>query len=130
MPAFRWLWRAQIVRVVDGDTFDLLIDRGFRATQVERVRLLDANTPEVVGTSRAAGLAARAFTETWTAPSSSAPWPLLIETYQPKERDAVGRWLVDVWRDGDGHNLDSTSGWRGTWRRHDDAIRCLSEAGR
>ena len=117
IPTFRWLWRAQVVRVVDGDTFDLLIDRGFRATQIERVRLLDVNTPEVVGVSKAAGLAAKEYAAGWMASvSTTAVWPFLIETYQPKEHDAFGRWLVDLWRVADAHNLrqDLLSAGHGT----------------
>ena len=36
----------EIVRVVDGDTIDILIDLGFDLTKKERVRLAGIDTPE------------------------------------------------------------------------------------
>jgi micrococcal nuclease len=39
-------YRAQLKRVVDGDTVDLIIDLGFRMTTGQRVRLKGINTPE------------------------------------------------------------------------------------
>lgn len=106
MPEFRWLWRARPVRVVDGDTVDVLIDRGFRATQVERVRLLGVDTPEVVGVTKVAGLAARDYVRVWIFGEPLADWPLLLETFKPDGRDAFGRWLCAVWRVSDRRNLN------------------------
>ncbi len=39
-------YRAKLVRVVDGDTIDLMIDLGFGIYHKARVRLLGINTPE------------------------------------------------------------------------------------
>lgn len=39
-------YKAVILNVVDGDTFDLDIDLGFNVHAFERVRLLDIDTPE------------------------------------------------------------------------------------
>jgi micrococcal nuclease len=36
----------EVVRVVDGDTVDILIDLGFDLTKKERVRLAGIDTPE------------------------------------------------------------------------------------
>ena len=51
---------ATVVRVVDGDTMDLLFDLGFRIQRLERVRLADVNTPEVRGADKARGKLAKA----------------------------------------------------------------------
>jgi len=42
-----WHYRAQVVRVVDGDTLDLLVDKGFGDYTRQRVRLLGVDTPEL-----------------------------------------------------------------------------------
>jgi len=40
-------YRARCVHVVDGDTYDFLVDLGFHITHKVRVRLKDVDTPEV-----------------------------------------------------------------------------------
>lgn len=101
MPVHVWTWPAALVRVVDGDTADFLLDTGFRTRRSpERVRLLGVNTPEVVGATKAAGLASKQFTTDWLreAETIGVVWPLLIQTFRPTEHDAFGRWLAMVWR--------------------------------
>ena len=39
-------YNAEVLRVVDGDTIDVLIDVGFSTFKKERVRLYGINTPE------------------------------------------------------------------------------------
>ena len=39
-------YNAEVLRVVDGDTIDVLIDVGFSTFKKERVRLHGINTPE------------------------------------------------------------------------------------
>ncbi len=39
-------YSATLVKIVDGDTVDVLIDLGFNTTKKERVRLLGIDTPE------------------------------------------------------------------------------------
>jgi endonuclease YncB( thermonuclease family) len=64
-----WIYRAQIVRVIDGDTVDLHVARetdfGFRMymelSAVMRFRISGIDTPEVVGATRAMGLLAADF---------------------------------------------------------------------
>lgn len=107
IPVHRWLWPARPVRAIDGDTLELLVDRGFRGTSRERVRLLGVDTPEVVGRNRAAGLAATAYTADWLGGDPAADWPLVIETFRPRERDSFGRWLATIWRVSDGHCLNA-----------------------
>lgn len=54
-------YAAQIVDVVDGDTVRMDVDLGFSIRQRMMLRLYGINTPEVVGASKAAGLAAKDF---------------------------------------------------------------------
>lgn len=118
-PPHRWVWRARYLRTVDGDTFDVEVDCGFRLFRQERIRLLGVDTPEVVGANRAAGLAAASFTLNWLAEAqygvSSPFWAIRLETFKPKDRDSFGRWLAVVWREVDGMclNLDLVSSGHG-----------------
>ena len=44
-----YVYKCEIVKVIDGDTLDVLIDLGFNIKMKERVRLLGVDTPEVFG---------------------------------------------------------------------------------
>jgi len=105
MPTQRWVFRARVVNVVDGDTVDLEIDCGMHNRRVERVRILHVNTPEIRGVvDRAPGYAAMAFTTDWlrTAAIGTMGWPLIVQTVKT---DSFGRYLCDIWREVDGANL-------------------------
>lgn len=39
-------YKAKVERVVDGDTFDIVIDLGFKITTNQRIRMAKINTPE------------------------------------------------------------------------------------
>ena len=63
-------YKAQMLRVVDGDTVDFLVDLGFTVHVKVRARLLDVDTPEVYGVKKgsqeyAAGMVASATTKQW-----------------------------------------------------------------
>ncbi len=92
----RWLWRARVVRVIDGDTLDLEIDCGFHSVRTERVRLLGVNAPEMKGDTKDAGKAAQLAALRWTVqfPVERDPWPFLVETFKA---DAFGRYLARIW---------------------------------
>lgn len=42
-----WHYRASVIRVVDGDTLDVFVDKGFGDYTRQRVRLLGVDTPEM-----------------------------------------------------------------------------------
>lgn len=104
MSTHRYLWRASVSRVVDGDTLDVVLDAGFRRSGTERVRVYGVNCPEVKGETRPAGLAATAFTTDWIANRTAESWPFVIETFKT---DVFGRYLARVWPAGavDGPDL-------------------------
>ena len=104
MPATLWVYRARLVRVVDGDTIDVHIDAGFQNYREDRLRLLGLNCPEVHGPTREAGLAATVFTADWLRLGDALdPWPLILETHKS---DVFGRFLARVWRIVDGACLN------------------------
>ena len=109
-------YRAQAIRVVDGDTCHLFVDRGNYDYSIWMVRLHGVNTPELrprKGTEqqkveeRARAGEAMAQLSEWLRPGmvkdivSLKSWPLRMRTY--RDPDAFGRWLVELyWLDEDG----------------------------
>jgi endonuclease YncB( thermonuclease family) len=95
-----WIVNAQPVRVIDGDTFVAIASVWLASagdqTVVERVRVLGVNAPELHGATKAAGEAAKAFTEQWLAGGA-----IRLEVCQ---RDSFGRLLATVMR-ADGRDL-------------------------
>lgn len=92
-----YTYRATVVRVVDGDTIDLLVDLGFHASLAIRTRLLaeDAtgvtqgiDAPEV---STDAGRVARDFLREQLPVGAAA----VASTYK-EPGDKYGRWLAVI----------------------------------
>lgn len=98
-PAQLWVYRAKPLRVIDGDTCEMLIDCGFRNQRSERLRLLGVDTPE---RSEPGWAAAKAYAERWLAAAGEG-WSLVVETQQA---DSFGRYLALVWR-ADGRCLNA-----------------------
>lgn len=92
-----YIYKAQLVRVIDGDTLDLDIDLGFQVTTRLRCRLYGINTPETHGPKAAvekvAGLAAVKFVTEWLDGRE-----LRIKSHDGRKigQEKYGRWLVDV----------------------------------
>lgn len=82
-------YAARLVKVVDGDTLDLMIDVGFDVHIKQRVRLLGINCPEH-GTI--AGDDATAFVKAWIAEHG----PDLIVRTVLDRREKYGRLLAQV----------------------------------
>ncbi|WP_336364727.1 thermonuclease family protein [Halalkalicoccus salilacus] len=109
-----WQYRADVERVVDGDTLDLSIDLGFgvRLTGDEaRVRLRDVDTAEIFGTAKDndeydKGQQHKEFVEEWIAEGADEEWPFFVETRKDDERGKYGRWLAIIIRRTDGANLN------------------------
>jgi micrococcal nuclease len=85
-------YNARLTRVVDGDTVWLDVDLGFGVHANSDFRLYGINTPEVIGATRAAGLAAKAELERLLSLGS-----LRIETHKGDESDKYGRWLANLY---------------------------------
>jgi endonuclease YncB( thermonuclease family) len=102
-------WDYQIVdlvRAVDGDTFDLTLtkrmDFGFHLRECKfwttRFRLLDIDTWE---TNQAGGAAATNFAERWLEEALDAE----VLRGQTHKTDHFGRWLIDLYRADSGNHL-------------------------
>lgn len=89
----------EVVRIVDGDTYDLILDVGFHQQQASRFRLADYDTPEIFW-NRATELEKSKGQE---AIKAVTDW-LITKQFEEKvtvyaktsEADSFGRWLVDL----------------------------------
>lgn len=100
-----WVYNAEVKKVVDGDTFDIIIDLGFDVLKKGRVRLYGVNTPESRTSNleeKQKGLAAKEFTDQWLA--KAGKW-VKIETIIDKN-EKYGRVLAKVW-DNNGNCLNT-----------------------
>ena len=83
-------YRANLVRVVDGDTIDVDLDLGFSLRARHRLRLLDVDTPERGETGFFDAL-------TFASERLTGAREIIVWTVR---RDSFGRWLANVWVDG------------------------------
>lgn len=82
-------YKAEVVRVVDGDTFEARIDVGFKIKVESSMRILGMNASERKGSTKEAGEVAKdALTRLLAA------GPIRLRTEKP---DSFGRALADVW---------------------------------
>lgn len=84
-------FRAKVVRVVDGDTVDMIVDLGFRISVEIRLRLLGINAPE---RNAPGGTAATEYLKSLLPVGQQT----LIETYK-NPTDKYGRWLATIYVD-------------------------------
>jgi micrococcal nuclease len=85
-----YIYKASLIRVVDGDTVDLIIDLGFDTLRKERFRLYGIDAPEM---NTLAGKAAKAWL--WEALQPlEAIYVQTIQLETKAKRDKYGRFLA------------------------------------
>lgn len=98
-----YVYRAMLVRVVDGDTYDMMIDPGFYLTYAARVRLKDYDTPELRRGSEYEKQKAQEACDAALAWFNEAVDDLMVRTHKA---DSFGRWLADpFYLDGNGDSF-------------------------
>ena len=97
-PKLDYVYRAKIVKVIDGDTIDVLLGRGFGDTSKKRLRLADLHAPEL---HQQDGKRAKQKVEEWVYDRSLIREDnFLIRTIKPNKitgSGGFGRWLAEVW---------------------------------
>jgi len=85
-----YIYKAELIRVVDGDTVDLIIDLGFDTLRKERFRLYGIDAPEM---NTKAGKEAKAWL--WEALQPlEAIYVQTIQLETKAKRDKYGRFLA------------------------------------
>ncbi|RJS82847.1 hypothetical protein CW713_04690 [Methanophagales archaeon] len=102
-PSYRY--RAELDRVVDGDTLDVVIDLGFYIRIKERIRLEGVDTPEIYGVPQDSeeyrrGLEAKEYVERRLAENGNQ---MIIET---RKMGKWRRWLAKVYLPDTGRTLN------------------------
>lgn len=97
MPIVSPVFNAELIRVIDGDTLVVMLHKHHGDRSDKKIRLLGVDTPELTGTDKEAGIAARTFVLEWLGAES-----LVVQTVKI---DSFGRWLSYVWRTTDGASL-------------------------
>jgi micrococcal nuclease len=85
-----YIYKAELIRVVDGDTVDLIIDLGFDTLRKERFRLYGIDAPEM---NTAAGKEAKAWLIGVLGPYG-AIYVQTIQLSTQAKRDKYGRFLA------------------------------------
>ena len=87
-------YKGNVIRVVDGDTIDVILDLGFDITQKIRIRLKGIDTPETYRPScdeeKKHGLAAKQFVIDNIYNKS-----VIVQTYKD-HKGKYGRYLADI----------------------------------
>lgn len=93
-------YKAAVTRVVDGDTIIVDIDLGFGVWLKEQsIRLAKINTPEIKGSTRVAGLAAKDFL-------SKLILNKWVQIRTEKGQEKYGRWLATILLEEDKNLID------------------------
>jgi micrococcal nuclease len=90
-----YIYKAELIRIVDGDTVDLIIDLGFDTSRKERFRLYGIDAPEM---RTKEGKEAKAWLWEVLQPLDA----IYVETLQHKtkaKRDKYGRFLAVLYSD-------------------------------
>lgn len=109
-------YKATVINVVDGDTFDLDIDLGFHIHIHERARLLDIDTPEKFGKEKKLGMIMKQY-----AIDNFLNKEVIIQSEKADiaaDTDSFGRWLVRVTVD-DNNDIYDIYNSLGVNKKHD-----------
>ncbi len=87
-----YIRRARLIRVIDGDTYEMRIDLGYRVEGRFHIRVRGLDAPEL---DTPAGHEAKALAERLFA---AHPDRIVVQSY--KDRQSFARWVADVYVNG------------------------------
>jgi len=88
-----YIYKANVLNVVDGDTIDVSIDLGFGTFRSERLRLFGINAWETKGCEREQGLIAKDYLTQLILDKN-----IVIQTFKDK-KGKYGRYLAQIYLD-------------------------------
>lgn len=87
----------KVIKVVDGDTVDLMVDLGFYHYVTKRFRLWGIDAPEKEKETLEAGKTAQKFVEDWFAIHSTKKLRVRSRKMNGSSEDKYGRWVGDIY---------------------------------
>ena len=99
-------YKANVVKIVDGDTLDVSIDLGFKIFTVKRIRLQGINTPETYGVKKYSeeyknGMLSKNFVIEFVNNCES-----VVEIHTRQERGKYGRYIATIFAPGSAKSLN------------------------
>ena len=94
---------ARVLRVIDGDTIDVIFDLGFDVQLKQRIRMFGIDTPESRTrdkTEKKFGLASKKYLKDTVASADE----IVCKTHVADARGKFGRVLGEIWCDGENIN--------------------------
>lgn len=92
-----YIYKCEIIKVIDGDTLDIIIDLGFNINIKERVRLSGIDTPEVFGHNASSdGREAKEFVELWVDVGQRTKGHFELHSKKYDAREKYGRVLGEI----------------------------------
>ena len=89
-------YKAKVEKVVDGDTFDVVIDLGFKITTNQRIRMSGINTPETYNVKKDSEEYQKGMTSKMYMEQRLAANNYEIELETEKTTEKYGRYLGKV----------------------------------
>tara|TARA_R110000824_G_scaffold371199_1_gene560880 strand:+ start:316 stop:687 length:372 start_codon:yes stop_codon:yes gene_type:complete len=104
-------YHIEVLRVIDGDTIEVMVDYGFDQFGKETIRLYDIDTPETRGSNvdKIRGPLATMFTINWLDGETADgffPTGLIMNSRKYNPRGKYGRALADIYRPDDPISLN------------------------
>lgn len=100
-------YNAKVLRVIDGDTIEVLVDLGFYVHKEVRIRLKDIDTHEIYGVKKESeeyqkGMESKRFVE------EQCPVGSIVKISSYKADKYHKRWDADITYNKDGNSLNLT----------------------
>lgn len=93
-------YEAQLLNVVDGDTYDFQVDLGFNTYKRLRVRLLEVDTAEIYGVKMESKEYKRGQRQKeFVSDNLNSADKIVLKTYEGEETGKYGRYLAEVFVD-------------------------------
>lgn len=94
---FTYEYKAKLVRIIDGDTMEFVLDLGFNLRKQTMIRLLDVDTHEIGGSHSQEAIEEQKFAEKWFDKYylEDEEYPYLVSTL--KDPGSFGRYLGRVY---------------------------------
>jgi len=90
-------YEAELINVVDGDTYDFQVDLGFNTYKKMRVRLLEVDTAEIYGVKMESEEYKRGQRQKEFATDKlNSADTIVLKTYKNNETGKYGRYLAEV----------------------------------